>query len=156
MRVLASSIVSTVLASSFTREFTCEYSRVHLRVFASSLASTRECTREYSRVNARESPLACGQGITRVWPRHHSRVAKASLACTRTRSHSALASDFACTASFSHSFVKLRLYGTVSMHVVQCQNEMYQYLIKGCHVNLKQCDDMPVFVHQYICTDVSS
>ena len=57
------------------------YSRVQLRLLASSIASTRECMSEYSRVDAREFWLACGQGITRVWARHHSRVGKASLAC---------------------------------------------------------------------------
>ena len=48
-----------------------------------------------------------------MWARHHSRVGNASLVCTRTRSRSVLACDIACDASRSHSFVKLRLGGTV-------------------------------------------
>ena len=79
-----------------TREFDCECSRVRLRVLARSFVSTRE----HSRVLTLAS--------------FDSRVAKASLSCARSHSSLTLACDIASETSRSHSFVKLRLSGTVS------------------------------------------
>ena len=107
-----------------TRKLDCEYSL--------SIASTREFDCEYSRVF---SSLALAS--------FHSRVGKASLACARSHSRLALACDIASNASHSHSFVNLRLSGTVlsvyklhiGVHVHICKRVM----VHNCYVALHTC-----------------
>ena len=78
-------------SSASTRQFECKYSQVRVRILASSRASAS--------IHTRNLAHACALTITRL---------------SRNHSFAILACSFACHASRSHSFVNLRLSGTVS------------------------------------------
>ena len=105
-------------SSASTREFEREYSRVRVRVLASSRASAS--TREF------ESECSHSQFNTRVCFTF-TRV-------SRTRSFAILACSFACHASRSHSFVNLRLSGTIALSHGSVQFSREQ-LGGVCHAN---------------------